>query len=138
MKHRLFFSVVVILLGLAPLSSFAPKLSLAQEPAAGAAPEATPETGNAAPATDQDPPTAEDPPAAEEPAAEEPAAATASSGSAPAASSPTGPAKIVDSNKAAADQQRDVSRTAGMIAGISFLIVLAYFLTRKKAKPTNG
>jgi type IV secretory pathway VirB10-like protein len=151
MKHRLFFAAVVILSGITLDSSYTNKLALAQEPAAettpapaaqeGAAeadtakPEAAaPAADNTAPPAEQEPPAAEQAPAAAE---QEPAAA-ASSGSAPAANSPSGPAKVVDSNQAAADQQRDVSRTAGMIAGVSFLIVLAYFLTRKKSKPTNG
>jgi hypothetical protein len=158
MKHRLFFAAVVILSGITLDSSYTNKLALAQEPAAettpapaaqeGAAdadtakPEAAaPAADNTAPPAEQEPPAAEqEPPAAEKapPAAEKESAPAASSGSAPAANSPSGPAKIVDSNQAAADQQRDVSRTAGMIAGVSFLIVLAYFLTRKKSKPTNG
>jgi hypothetical protein len=144
MKHRLFFATVVILSGITLGSSYINKLALAQEPAAattpapaaqeGAADADTAKPEAAAPAADNTAPPAEKEPAAAE---KEPAPA-ASSGSAPTANSPSGPAKIVDSNQAAADQQRDVSRTAGMIAGVSFLIVLAYFLTRKKSKPTNG
>lgn len=144
MKHRLFFAAVVILSGITLDSSYINKLALAQEPAAettpapaaqeGAADADTAKPEAAAPAADNTAPPAEQEPAAAE---QEPAPA-ASSGSAPTANSPSGPAKIVDSNQAAADQQRDVSRTAGMIAGVSFLIVLAYFLTRKKSKPTNG
>lgn len=144
MKHRLFFAAVVILSGITLDSSYINKLALAQEPAAattpapaaqeGAADADTAKSEAAAPAADNTAPPAEQEPAAAE---KEPAPA-ASSGSAPTANSPSGPAKIVDSNQAAADQQRDVSRTAGMIAGVSFLIVLAYFLTRKKSKPTNG
>jgi uncharacterized membrane protein len=151
MKHRLFFAAVVILSGITLDSSYTNKLALAQEPAAettpapaaqeGAADADTAKPEAAAPAADNTaPPAEQEPPAAEKapPAAEKESAPAASSGSAPAANSPSGPAKIVDSNQAAADQQRDVSRTAGMIAGVSFLIVLAYFLTRKKSKPTNG
>jgi hypothetical protein len=83
-------------------------------------------------------------PSQEKPAEEKPATQTppparsASSGGAPGGNAPAELAKVVDSNQQAANQQRDVSRTAGMIAGISLLIVLAYVLTRKKAKPTNG
>lgn len=144
MKHRLFFAAVVILSGITLDSSYINKLALAQEPAAattpapaaqeGAADADTAKPEAAAPAADNTAPPAEQEP----PAAEQAPAPAASSGSAPTANSPSGPAKIVDSNQAAADQQRDVSRTAGMIAGVSFLIVLAYFLTRKKSKPTNG
>ena len=144
MKHRLFFAAVVILSGITLDSSYINQLALAQEPAAettpapaaqeGAADADTAKSEAAAPAADNTAPPAEQEP----PAAEKEPSPAASSGSAPTANSPTGPAKIVDSNQAAADQQRDVSRTAGMIAGVSFLIVLAYFLTRKKSKPTNG
>ena len=151
MKHRLFFAAVVILSGITLDSSYINKLALAQEPAAATTPApaaqegaadadtakpeaAAPAADNTAPPAEQEPSAAEQAPAA----AEQAAAPAASSGSAPTANSPSGPAKIVDSNQAAADQQRDVSRTAGMIAGVSFLIVLAYFLTRKKSKPTNG
>ena len=144
MKHRLFFAAVVILSGITLDSSYTNELASAQEPAAettpapaaqeGAAEADTAKPEAAAPAADNTAPPAEQEPSA----AEQAPAAAASSGSAPAANSPSGPAKIVDSNQAAADQQRDVSRTAGMIAGVSFLIVLAYLLTRKKSKPTNG
>lgn len=69
----------------------------------------------------------------EKPAAEAPAPTT---GGAPAAA-PSGVAKVIDSNQQAADQRNSVSRTGGMIAGVSLIILIAYFLTRKKAKP-NG
>ena len=120
MKYRSVFVVVITLSGLALVPGSWTTPVSAQEPAA-------------ASTTAQEDPKPKD--AAEkpaEPSAEKPSAEK------PSQEKPAELAKVVDSNQQATNQQRDVSRTAGMIAGVSLLIVLAYVLTRKKAKPTNG
>jgi len=125
MKYRSVFVVVITLSGLALVPGSWTTPVSAQEPAAAsttAQEDPKPKDAAEKPAE----------PSAEKPSAEKPSAEK------PSQEKPAELAKVVDSNQQATNQQRDVSRTAGMIAGVSLLIVLAYVLTRKKAKPTNG
>lgn len=141
MRYRSLIVVVITLSGVAFVPSAWTTWVGAQEPSAAPAaePAATqegtkPDGATEKPAELSAEKTAEETAATETP----PPTRAATSGGAPAENTPTELAKVVDSNQQAANQQRDVSRTAGMIAGISLLIVLAYVLTRKKAQPKNG
>lgn len=126
--------VSVVLLLLTFFFSSTANYARSQDPSSGEAAESDPGSKDQEkPASDNKSDTAEKPPA--ENNAAEPAA---SSGETLAPSTPAGTAKVVDSNQAAADEQRNVSRMAGTVAGVSFLFVLAYFLTRKKSKPSKG
>jgi|GEM_PF-2780750 uncharacterized membrane protein len=144
MKSRFCLLAFVILAGLASVVSFSSQTAWAQEPAADATAPATqegatdqPAAPSEAPPTTEQPP-AEQPPAEEKPAEERPAVQEqlppASSGGAPAGNASAAPAKVVDSNQQAADSERSVYRNAGMIVGFSLLILLVYFVTKKKSK----
>lgn len=151
MKCRLSFVAVIILVGISLESSFegiqVHALDTATSPAvqegatnetgAPTAPTEAPIADNtAAPSKET---TAEEKPAEEESEEEKtvdvPVAAF--SGGASAREPKSGVVKVIDSNQQAADQANMVSRTGGMIAGVSLLILIAYFLTRKRTKP-NG